>query len=88
MPGKQQDGAKRVLERVKDRHPRSKSVKCPEGCKGFVLLPRRWVVEPPTIVIVELRQGDNYYFEEYAIVDSLEVNMREPVQQRCDDTES
>ena len=67
----EQDGAKQVLERVKDRHPRLKLiwadngynvnwllewvksvrdwaleiVKRPEGAKGFVLLPRRWVVE-------------------------------------------
>jgi len=67
----EQDGAKLVLERVQDRHPRLRLiwadagynvkwflewvttvrdwvveiVKRPEGCKGFVLLPRRWVVE-------------------------------------------
>ena len=67
----EQDGAKRVLERVRGRHPRLRLiwadggynvgwliawvqtvchwvfaiVKRPEGSKGFVLLPRRWVVE-------------------------------------------
>ena len=67
----EQDGAKQVLESVKDRHPRLQLigadsgynvnwllewvssvrnwvleiVKRPEGSKGFVLLPRRWVVE-------------------------------------------
>jgi len=67
----EQDGAKRVLERVQTRHPRLQLiwadagynvqwllawvksvrdwtldiVKRPEGAKGFVLLPRRWVVE-------------------------------------------
>lgn len=67
----EQDGAKRVLERVRDRHPRLKLiwadsgynvtwllawvssvrdwvleiVKRPAEAKGFVLLPRRWVVE-------------------------------------------
>lgn len=67
----EQDGAKRVLERVLARHPRLiliwadggynvkwliewvksvrawvlEIVKRPEGAKGFVLLPRRWVVE-------------------------------------------
>lgn len=67
----EQDGAKLVLERVRERHPRLhliwadagynvqglitwvqtvchwvlEIVKRPEGSKGFVLLPRRWVVE-------------------------------------------
>jgi putative transposase len=67
----EQDGAKRLLERVRGRHPRLRLiwadagyhvhwflewvftvchwvveiVKRPEGSKGFVLLPRRWVVE-------------------------------------------
>ena len=67
----EQDGAKRVLERVCDRHPRLKLiwadagynvqwllawvssvrdwileiVKRPADAPGFVLLPRRWVVE-------------------------------------------
>ena len=67
----EQDGAKRVLERVRGRHPRLRLiwadggynvgwliawvqtvchwvfeiVKRPEGSQGFVLLPRRWVVE-------------------------------------------
>lgn len=67
----EQDGAKRVFERVQGRHPRLKLIwadagynvhwlltwvqsTCqrvleivhrPEGSKGFVLLPRRWVVE-------------------------------------------
>lgn len=67
----EQDGAKRVLEQVRKRHPRLtliwadsgynvqwlidwvksvrawalEIVKRPEGAKGFVLLPRRWVVE-------------------------------------------
>jgi putative transposase len=67
----EQDGAKLLLEKVKDRHPRLKLiwadggynvqwllewvksvrewvleiVKRPEGARGFVLLPRRWVVE-------------------------------------------
>jgi putative transposase len=67
----EQDGAKRVLEQVRGRHPRLKLiwadagynvnwliewvqtvchwvleiVKRPEGSNGFVLLPRRWVVE-------------------------------------------
>lgn len=67
----EQDGAKQVLERVQDRHPRLKLmwadagynvqwllawvaslrdwvleiVKRPADAKGFVLLPRRWVVE-------------------------------------------
>ena len=65
------DGAKRVLARVRGRHPRLRLiwadagynvewfiewvssvchwmleiVKRPEGSKGFILLPRRWVVE-------------------------------------------
>ena len=67
----EQDGAKRVFERIQGRHPRLRLVwadagykvqwlldwvqsTCawvleivsrPEGSKGFVLLPRRWVVE-------------------------------------------
>lgn len=67
----EQDGAKRVFERIQGRHPRLRLVwadagykvqwlldwvrtSCawvleivsrPEGSKGFVLLPRRWVVE-------------------------------------------
>ena len=67
----EQDGAQRVLERVRDRHPRLKLiwadagynvrwflawvssvrdwvveiVKRPAHAQGFVLLPRRWVVE-------------------------------------------
>jgi len=67
----EQDGAKRVFERIEGRHPRLRLVwadagykvqwlldwvqaTCawileivtrPEGSKGFVLLPRRWVVE-------------------------------------------
>jgi putative transposase len=67
----EQDGAKRVFERIQGRHPRLRlvwadagyNVQClldwvqatcawvleivnrPAGCKGFVLLPRRWVVE-------------------------------------------
>ena len=67
----EQDGAKRVLDKVKGRFPRLRLiwadggynvgwllawvksvrdwaieiVKRPEGAKGFVLLPRRWVVE-------------------------------------------
>lgn len=67
----EQEGAKRVFERVRGRHPRLQLiwadagynvnwliewvkktcqwvleiVKRPEGSKGFVLLPRRWVVE-------------------------------------------
>lgn len=67
----EQDGAKQVLERVRDRHPRLKLiwadagynvewlliwvasvrdwvleiVKRPADAKGFVLLPRRWLVE-------------------------------------------
>jgi len=67
----EQDGAKRVFERIQGRHPRLRLIwadagykvqwlldwvaaNCawvleivsrPEGSKGFVLLPRRWVVE-------------------------------------------
>lgn len=67
----EQDGAKRVFERIQGRHPRLRLiwadagykvqwlldwvqatctwvleiVRRPEGCQGFVLLPRRWVVE-------------------------------------------
>jgi putative transposase len=67
----EQDGAKRVFERLQGRHPRLRLIGAdagykvrwlldwvqatcawileivtrPEGSKGFVLLPRRWVVE-------------------------------------------
>jgi putative transposase len=67
----EQDGARRVFERLQGRHPRLRLVwadagykvqwlldwvqatcawileivERPEGSKGFVLLPRRWVVE-------------------------------------------
>jgi putative transposase len=75
----EQDGAKRVFERIQGRHPRLRLVwadagykvqwlldwvqaTCvwvleivsrPEGCKGFLVLPRRWVVEP----LSGLKQG-------------------------------
>jgi len=78
----EQDGAKRVFERIQGRHPRLRLVwadagykvqwlldwvrtSCawvleivsrPEGSKGFVLLPRRWVVCKSSKVFGHKRQ--------------------------------